>query len=51
VRVLLEGVSSKGMAYAYVKDGVKQDVFVVLVSDERVLGKTLNEVLNLEVSF
>jgi hypothetical protein len=51
VRILLEGAKSKGMAYAYVKDGVKQDVFAYLVSDKRCLGKTLNEVLNLEVSF
>lgn len=50
VRVLLEGERSRGMAYAYLLHETDLEVFPRLVSDTRILGKTLNEVLQLEVS-
>lgn len=49
IRVLLEGETSKGMAYGNLRDGNRIDILDKFVADKRCIGKTINEVLELEV--
>lgn len=49
IRVLLEGTISKGMAYGNLRNGDRIDILDKFVADKRCIGKTINEVLNLEI--